>query len=82
MPGAGVLKAMAEDNDSYVRFVWRQSREPLAALSGLGLPAAEEERFAQMAEASVEEQRQIEASDSLPFEVFRQTYLSPERLGL
>ena len=82
LPSSRVLKAMAEDNDSYVRFVLRQSREHLAAISGLGLPAAEEKRFAQMAEASVEEQRRIEASDSQPFEIFRQRYLSPERLGL
>ena len=82
LPSARVLKAMAEDNDSYVRFVLRQSREHLAAIGGLALPAAEERRFAQMAKASVEEQRQIEASDSLPFEIFRQRYLSPERLGL
>ena len=82
LPSARVLKAMAEDNDSYVRFVLRQSRQHLAAIGGLALSTADEIRFAQLAEASVAEQRQIEASDSLPFEIFRQRYLSPERLGL
>ena len=82
LPSARVLKAMAEDNDSYVRFVLRQSRQHLATIGGLALSAADEIRFARLAETSVAEQRQIEASDSLPFEIFRQRYLSPERLGL
>ena len=82
LASARVLKAMAEDDDSYVRFVLRQSRKHLDTIGALGLPADEESRFAQMAAASIGEQRQIEASDSLPFEIFRQRYLSPERLGL
>ena len=82
LPSARVLKAMAEDNDSYVRFVLRQSRQHLAAIDRLALPAAEEAKFAQLAETSMAEQRQIEASDSVPFEIFRQRYLSPGRLGL
>ena len=82
LPSARVLEAMAEDNDSYVRFVVRQSRQHLETINGLPLPAEEEARFAQMAEVSIAEQHQIEASDSLPFESFRQRYLAPERLGL
>jgi glutamate--cysteine ligase len=35
-----------------------------------------------MAEASLREQQLVEAGDSLPFEVYRQQYLSPQRLGL
>ena len=82
LPSARVLKAMAEDNDSYVRFVLKQSRQHLASINASTLPAGEEARFAQMARASIAEQGQIEASDSLPFENYRQRYLSPERLGL
>jgi len=82
LPSARVLKAMAEDDDSYVRFVLRQSRQHRATIAGLTVPAADETRFTRMAEDSIAEQRQIEASDSLPFEIFRQRYLSPERLGL
>lgn len=82
LPSARVLKSMAEDEDSYVRFVLRQSKRHLSTIAGLNLSAADESRFARMAEASTAEQRQIEASDSLPFEIFRQRYLSPERLGL
>ena len=82
LPSARVLKAMAEDNDSYVRFVLKQSRQHLATIKATPLSAEEEARFAQMAHVSIAEQRQIEASDSLPFEIFRQRYLAPERLGL
>ncbi len=82
LPSARVLEAIAKDNDSYVGFVVRQSRQHLETIMGLPLPAAEESRFAQMAQASIAEQHQIEASDSLPFEIFRQRYLAPERLGL
>jgi len=82
LPSARVLEAMAEDNDSYVRFVLKQSREHLATINASALSAADASRFALMAETSVTEQRQIEAADSLPFEIFRQRYLSPERLVL
>ena len=34
-----------------------------------------------MAEASLAEQRQIEDADSVPFETFRQQYLSPVLLS-
>ena len=33
------------------------------------------------ARASLAEQARIEAADTLPFEVYRQHYLAPERLG-
>ena len=33
-----------------------------------------------MAAASVAEQQRIEAADSMPFEQYRQAYLSPDRL--
>jgi glutamate--cysteine ligase len=83
LPSARVLQAMADTaENSYVRFVLHQSREHLATIRGLALDASEEARFAQLAEVSMAEQREIEASDSLPFELFRQRYLSPDRLGL
>ena len=39
-------------------------------------------RFVEAWRVSVEEQKRIEASDSLPFEIYRQQYTSAERLGL
>jgi glutamate--cysteine ligase len=83
LPSARVLKAMAGEHDnSYVRFVLSQSRKHLASIGDMPISPAEETRFAQLAADSLVEQRQIEASDSLPFEEYRQRYLSPDRLGL
>jgi glutamate--cysteine ligase len=39
-------------------------------------------RFTAMTEASIQAQKQIEASDTMPFEVYRQQYVSAERLGV
>jgi glutamate--cysteine ligase len=46
------------------------------------LPLAKDviERYARIAEGSLVKQRQIEAADSVPFETYRQHYLSPARL--
>jgi glutamate--cysteine ligase len=45
------------------------------------LKAEAEARYTRMAEKSIEARRQIEAQDTLPFENYRQQYLSPEKLG-
>ena len=45
------------------------------------LAAEAAERFARLAEASVAEQKEIEAADTLPFESWRQLYLAPFRLN-
>ncbi len=83
LPSARVLKAMSEEHaNTYVRFVLQQSGQHRASIEALALPADVETRFAHMAADSLQEQRTIEAADSLPFEVYRQKYLSPERLGL
>ena len=71
-----------EHENSYVRFVLKQSRQHLSSIGNAVISPAEEARFAELAEGSILEQRQIEASDSLPFEEYRQRYLSPDRLGL
>jgi glutamate--cysteine ligase len=39
-------------------------------------------RFAALTKSSLEEQKHIEANDSLPFEIYRQQYLSVERLDV
>ena len=71
----------AEHDNSYVRFVRAQSLQTQQAL--LALPWTEEQqaRFEAMAQQSLADQRAIEAADTLPFEAFRQNYISPERLG-
>jgi len=49
---------------------------------GASVVSAQQARFDELAQRSVQEQKDIEARDSMPFEVYRQQYVSPERLGL
>jgi glutamate--cysteine ligase len=77
-PSARVLEAMQKNYDgSYVRFVLAQSLQHSAALRSLPLRPDVAERFARLAEVSLAGQREIEAADTVPFETFRQQYLSP-----
>jgi len=81
-PSARVLEAMQQSHDgSYLRFVLAQSLRHRTALQSLTLRAEVAERFARLAEVSLAEQRQIEAADTVPFETFRQQYLSPVLLS-
>ncbi len=81
-PSARVLDAVTRDFDaSYVAFIRAQSMQTRKALLALPYPAALAQRFAAMAKASVEERRRIEAADTIPFEEYRQAYLSPELLS-
>jgi glutamate--cysteine ligase len=83
LPSARVLAAMHQDfDDSYPRFIRAMSLNTREYLRGLPWPADAQARFAAMARASIEGQQRIEAADSMEFEAYRQTYLSPERLGL
>ena len=43
--------------------------------------AEQQTRYAAMAAKSLEDQRAIEAGDSMPFEMYRKEYTSPARLG-
>lgn len=83
LPSARVLEAMARDFDqSYTAFVRAQSRDTREAL--LRLPYGEDLalRFEALADESLQAQRRVEDSDSVPFETYRQQYLAPERLKL
>ena len=81
-PSARVLAAMARDHgNSHVRFVLAQSRAHREAVLDLPLPGETAERFLRLADESVQEQKRIEASDTLPFEAYRQLYLAPFRLS-
>ena len=81
LPSARVLKEIGERHDgSYVRFVLERSRQHRGALLEQPLPAASERRLAELAQTSLERQRAIEASDTVPFETYRQRYLAPESL--
>jgi glutamate--cysteine ligase len=80
-PSARVLQAMErEHGNSYVRFVLTQSGRHRDAIGRLPLDSAIAERFARLANESRARQREIEAADTVPFEVYRQKYLDPVRL--
>jgi len=81
-PSARVLQAMKRDyGNSYVKFVLAQSRAHRDTIMKLPLAPEVAERFENLAKESIEEQQRIEASDTIPFEAFRQLYLAPIRLA-
>jgi glutamate--cysteine ligase len=78
LPSARVLNEIEhEHGGSYVRFVLDRSRRHREALEREPFAADVEAALARTAEESLAEQREIEAADTLPFEAFRQRYLSP-----
>ncbi|HSV57967.1 MAG TPA: glutamate--cysteine ligase [Variovorax sp.] len=83
LPSARVLEAMAQQHDnSFVSFVRAQSESTREFLMSLTWPEHDQAHFEQMTQDSIEAQKKIEESDTLPFEVYRQQYVSPDRLGL
>ncbi|MEP6964725.1 MAG: glutamate--cysteine ligase [Polaromonas sp.] len=83
LPSARVLAAMQQDFDnSFVRFVRAQSLKTQAALQSLPLPGEQLARLEALSRESVQAQKQIEATDSLPFEEYRQQYVSAQRLAM
>jgi glutamate--cysteine ligase len=83
LPSARVLATMANDFDnSYVRFTRAQSVQTRNKLLGLPWTPALQQQFDALARDSVREQQRIESEDTMPFEIYRQEYLAPRRLGL
>ncbi|MET0168481.1 MAG: glutamate--cysteine ligase [Vicinamibacterales bacterium] len=83
LPSAHVLGEMQRRYDgSYFQFTLAQSLRHRSALLSEPLSADAEALFARMAYESIRKQREIEARDSMPFERYRQEYLSHERLGV
>src|SRR5947207_3074472 len=81
VPSAKVLQAMArEHRNSFVRFALAESTLHKASLKGHELPREANERFTGLADWSLERQREIEAADKVPFEAWRQKYLSHDTL--
>jgi glutamate--cysteine ligase len=82
-PSARVLATMARDFDSsYIAFTRARSAHTREALLALPFDAGLAARFAQQSQTSLDDQKRIEANDSMPFEIYRQQYLSVERLGV
>lgn len=83
LPSARVLAAVEADFDnSFVRFARAQSEKTRAEL--LSLPFSDDlaAHYQALSARSIEDQKQIEALDSLPFEVYRQQYVAAERLNV
>jgi glutamate--cysteine ligase len=78
-PSARILAAMGREFEgSYVRFIRRRSDQTLADLMALPFSEKQRARYEAMALDSLLEQARIEATDTEPFESFRQRYLDPQ----
>jgi glutamate--cysteine ligase len=83
LPSARVLAAMARDHgNSFIGFGRAQSEQAKAKLLKLPYAGGLQARMEATALASVQEQAAVEAADTMPFELFRQQYVSPQRLQL
>ncbi|MNT03686.1 Glutamate--cysteine ligase [compost metagenome] len=83
LPSARVLAAIEQQHgNSFVGFVRAQSEQTRAALLALPFSAAQQAGFEQMTAESIQAQKRIEAADTMPFEIYREQYVSPARLGM
>ena len=81
-PSARVLSAIQSRADSsFVGFVREQSAHIHQHLLGLPWRDAQQAAFEAESRQSLIDQKAIEDNDSLPFEIYRQEYVSPYRLG-
>jgi glutamate--cysteine ligase len=71
-----------EHGNSFVAFVLAQSRRHRDTIMKVPFAPGVAERFARLADESRAKQREIEAGDTVPFEVYRQKYLDPARLDV
>jgi glutamate--cysteine ligase len=82
LPSARVLRVLTEDFDrSFISFARSRSEQTRRHFMAQPLTAEQRDRLRALAIESVREQQRIESLDSLPFEIYRQQYTSPERLG-
>ncbi|HWI80751.1 glutamate--cysteine ligase [Ramlibacter sp.] len=83
LPSARVLAVMKADfADNFTAFGCAYSRQAREKVLGLPFGAGMQSKFEAMTEQSVRDQQAIEGSDRIPFETFRQQYISAERLAL
>jgi glutamate--cysteine ligase len=83
LPSARVLATMAREHDnSFAGFSLVQSELAKAKLLKLPWTGGLQARMEALARQSVEDQAAVEAADTMPFEQYRQQYMSPERLCL
>ena len=83
LPSARVLEAIEKQHgNSFVGFVRAESERTRAGLLALPFAPALQAQFEQMTAESIQEQKRIEAADTMPFEIYREQYVSPTRLGI
>ena len=83
LPSARVLVAIeTEFDNSFVDFVRAQSIKTSAILQDLPFSHDLQTKFNKLTLASVLAQEKIEKADTMPFEVYREQYVSPDRLGI
>ena len=81
LPSARVLAAIQDsDGCAYTAFVRKQAERTRDALLALPWSAEQQALFEREARASIDAQHAIEAADAVPFETFRQDYVSDQRL--
>ncbi|HEX6007507.1 MAG TPA: glutamate--cysteine ligase, partial [Burkholderiales bacterium] len=81
-PSARVLREMkSAHEDSYLKFALERSLQHRGYFKALPWDAVLEERYTRLAEASRDEQNQIEADDAVPFETYRRQYLALDLLN-
>jgi glutamate--cysteine ligase len=81
LPSARVLQAVRDEHQgSFVAFVRAQSALIKQRMTDAPLTPAQAQHFAQLSGASLQKQADIEAADSMPFDVYLTEYLSDRRL--
>lgn len=82
LPSARVLAEMQQAHaGSHIRFTDARSEAARAWVMALPWSSADAGRYEALARQSQRDQAATEALDSLPFEIYRQEYLAPRRLG-
>ncbi|RZA15428.1 MAG: glutamate--cysteine ligase, partial [Lysobacteraceae bacterium] len=83
LPSARVLDAIERDHaGSFIGFTRERSRLTHEALISLPWSDDDQRHFEALSASSVQDQAAIEEADTMPFEVYRQEYVSPARLGV
>jgi glutamate--cysteine ligase len=82
LPSARVLAAIRhEHDDGFTAFTAARSEATHRWLLDLPWSEAEQARFEALSRQSLVDQKAIEDADTMPFEIYRQEYVSPARLG-
>jgi glutamate--cysteine ligase len=83
LPSARVLRVMEQEfGNSFTAFGCARSKQTRKELLALPFSEGQHAKFIALSEQSLVDQQAIEAADRIPFEAYRQQYISPERLGL